>query len=162
MSLYSAAYQLSKSGVGPEDDLTAFKNISDDIVSTLRQRFLSDTIYTSLGSNALVTLDPHKYVASNSAFGLRVRPVRGMTAAWLLPTPGTIAEKGSQEIVGLVWRFDYPKSSLLNTKQTSFISSLATNPGIWHAMTDNMAKPWAGDKEDECRVIIWSFCVEIL
>jgi chitin synthase len=51
----------------PEGDLATFKNISDDIiVSTLRERFLSDTIYTSIGSNALVALNPHKYVASNS------------------------------------------------------------------------------------------------
>ncbi|KAG9095195.1 hypothetical protein FS749_010895 [Ceratobasidium sp. UAMH 11750] len=48
------------------DDLAAlFPSISDDIiVSCLRERFLSDTIYTAVGSHALVALNPHKYVNS--------------------------------------------------------------------------------------------------
>ncbi|KAF8314090.1 glycosyltransferase family 2 protein [Clavulina sp. PMI_390] len=52
---------------GAEDDLAALKNISDDIiVSTLRERFLSDNIYTALGSNALVALNPHKFIPANA------------------------------------------------------------------------------------------------
>lgn len=48
------------------DDLAAlYPSISDDIiVSCLRERFLSDTIYTAVGSHALVALNPHKYVNS--------------------------------------------------------------------------------------------------
>ncbi|QRW01554.1 Myosin head (motor domain) [Ceratobasidium sp. AG-Ba] len=48
------------------DDLAAlFPSISDDIiVSCLRERFLSDTIYSAVGSHALVALNPHKYVNS--------------------------------------------------------------------------------------------------
>lgn len=46
------------------DDISAlYPSISDDIiVSCLRERFLSDTIYTAVGSHALVALNPHKYV----------------------------------------------------------------------------------------------------
>lgn len=48
-------------------DLTTLSPLSDDaIVSTLRERFLSDQPYTSLGSNTLVAVNPHKYVACNS------------------------------------------------------------------------------------------------
>lgn len=47
--------------------MAALKNISDDIlVSTIRERFLSDNIYTGLGSNALVALNPHKFITSNA------------------------------------------------------------------------------------------------
>lgn len=65
------AAQGSRSGTmglhSQDDDLSALKNISDDIiVSTLRERFLSDTIYTAVGSNALVALNPHKFIASNA------------------------------------------------------------------------------------------------
>lgn len=49
------------------NDLTTLSTISDDIiVSCLRERFLSDNIYTNLGSSALVAVNPHKYVASNA------------------------------------------------------------------------------------------------
>ncbi|CAE6372477.1 unnamed protein product [Rhizoctonia solani] len=50
------------------DDLSAlYPSISDDIiVSCLRERFLSDTIYTALGSHALVALNPHKYVNASA------------------------------------------------------------------------------------------------
>ncbi|QRW11374.1 Myosin head (motor domain) [Ceratobasidium sp. AG-Ba] len=52
--------------LGGVDDLAAlFPSISDDIVvSCLRECFLSDAIYTAVGSHALVALNPHKYVNS--------------------------------------------------------------------------------------------------
>ncbi|KAI0049900.1 glycosyltransferase family 2 protein [Auriscalpium vulgare] len=49
------------------NDLTTLSPISDDtIVSCLRERFLSDTIYTNVGTSALVAVNPHKYVPSNA------------------------------------------------------------------------------------------------
>ncbi|KAK2462553.1 hypothetical protein APHAL10511_005523 [Amanita phalloides] len=39
---------------------------TDLIVACLRERFMSDAIYTRIGSCALVALNPHKYVSSNS------------------------------------------------------------------------------------------------
>ncbi|KAJ7050389.1 glycosyltransferase family 2 protein [Mycena amicta] len=49
------------------NDLAALPNPSDDaIVTCLRERFLSDTIYTSIGSSGLVALNPHKYVPSSA------------------------------------------------------------------------------------------------
>lgn len=57
----------SQAARGSEDDLAGLKNVSDDIiVSTLRERFLSDNVYTNIGSNALVALNPHKFIASNA------------------------------------------------------------------------------------------------
>ena len=48
-------------------DLATLPSVSDDIiVSCLRERFLSDTIYTNVGSSAIVAVNPHKYVPSNS------------------------------------------------------------------------------------------------
>jgi chitin synthase len=48
-------------------DLASLSSIPDDVIVTcLRERFMSDTIYTSIGSSALVTVNPHKYVASNA------------------------------------------------------------------------------------------------
>ncbi|KAF8643335.1 hypothetical protein AX16_009064 [Volvariella volvacea WC 439] len=48
-------------------DLVTLSPLSDDIiVACLRERFMSDNIYTSIGTNALVALNPHKYVASNA------------------------------------------------------------------------------------------------
>lgn len=48
-------------------DLTQLSSAQDDlIVSCLRERFLQDTIYTNLGSYALVAVNPHKYVGSNA------------------------------------------------------------------------------------------------
>ena len=42
-------------------------NINDDtIVAVLRERFMTDHIYTGLSSNAIVALNPHKYVQTNS------------------------------------------------------------------------------------------------
>ncbi|KAF7324025.1 Glycosyltransferase family 2 protein [Mycena kentingensis (nom. inval.)] len=47
-------------------------NPSDDaIVTCLGQRFLSDTIYTSIGSSGLVALNPHKYVPASGDAVLR-------------------------------------------------------------------------------------------
>ncbi|KAF7319245.1 Glycosyltransferase family 2 protein [Mycena chlorophos] len=49
------------------NDLAALPNPTDDaIVTCLRERFLADTIYTSIGSSSLVALNPHKYVPSTS------------------------------------------------------------------------------------------------
>ncbi|KAF7335174.1 Glycosyltransferase family 2 protein [Mycena sanguinolenta] len=49
------------------DDLASLQGVSDDtIVSCLRERFMSDTIYTAVGSSGLVALNPHKYVSSSS------------------------------------------------------------------------------------------------
>ena len=57
----------AQGGRGAEEDLAALPNISEDtIVSTLRERFLTDNIYTALGSNALVALNPHKFIGSNA------------------------------------------------------------------------------------------------
>ena len=48
-------------------DLSTLPSVSDDIiVSCLRERFLSDNIYTNIGSSAIVAVNPHKYVPSNS------------------------------------------------------------------------------------------------
>ena len=50
-----------------EDDLATIPGITDDkLVSALRERFLSDTIYTSIGPTVLVAVNPHKYVGSNA------------------------------------------------------------------------------------------------
>jgi chitin synthase len=48
-------------------DLTTLPDASDDIiVSCLRERFLTDNIYTAINSSALVAINPHKYVPSNA------------------------------------------------------------------------------------------------
>ncbi|KAI0315785.1 glycosyltransferase family 2 protein [Amylostereum chailletii] len=48
-------------------DLSQLSSISDDvIVSCLRERFLSDNIYTNIGTSSLVAVNPHKYVPSNA------------------------------------------------------------------------------------------------
>ena len=48
-------------------DLTTLPEVSDDIlVSCLRERFLTDNIYTAINSSALVAVNPHKYVPSNA------------------------------------------------------------------------------------------------
>ncbi|KAJ7036193.1 glycosyltransferase family 2 protein [Mycena alexandri] len=48
-------------------DLAALSPISDDvIVNCLRERFMTDSIYTRIGTGALVALNPHKYVTSSS------------------------------------------------------------------------------------------------
>ncbi|TFK68108.1 glycosyltransferase family 2 protein [Pluteus cervinus] len=49
------------------NDLASLSNPSDDlIVACLRERFMSDTIYTSIGTSGIVALNPHKYVSSNA------------------------------------------------------------------------------------------------
>lgn len=48
-------------------DLTTLPAPSDGlVVSCLRERFMSDIIYTTIGSSAVVAVNPHKYVASNA------------------------------------------------------------------------------------------------
>jgi chitin synthase len=48
-------------------DLTQLESISDDLlVAAIRERFMTDTIYTNIGSNVLVAINPHKYVPANS------------------------------------------------------------------------------------------------
>ncbi|KAG5651222.1 hypothetical protein H0H81_009434 [Sphagnurus paluster] len=53
-------------------NLSQVPHPSDDIIVTcLRERFMNDNIYTSIGSSSLVVLNPHKYVASNSDANLQ-------------------------------------------------------------------------------------------
>ncbi|KAA1474601.1 glycosyltransferase family 2 protein [Dentipellis sp. KUC8613] len=48
-------------------DLASLSPVSDDIiVSCLRERFMSDAIYTRIGTSALVAVNPHKYVPTNA------------------------------------------------------------------------------------------------
>ena len=48
-------------------DLTTLNTPSDDvIVNCLRERFMSDNIYTGVSTSALVVVNPHKYVSSNA------------------------------------------------------------------------------------------------
>jgi chitin synthase len=48
-------------------DLTELVTISDDIiVSCIRERFMSDIIYTNIGTSGLVAVNPHKYVPTNA------------------------------------------------------------------------------------------------
>lgn len=48
-------------------DLSKLSPVNDDvIVACLRERFMSDLIYTGAGSSGLVALNPHKYVSSNA------------------------------------------------------------------------------------------------
>ncbi|KAH7106969.1 glycosyltransferase family 2 protein [Auriculariales sp. MPI-PUGE-AT-0066] len=48
-------------------DLTVLPTISDEtMIAALRERFLTDNIYTAIGTFALVAVNPHKYVSSNS------------------------------------------------------------------------------------------------
>jgi chitin synthase len=43
------------------------QSLTDDtLVSCLRERFMTDHIYTALGTNSLVVVNPHKYVGVNS------------------------------------------------------------------------------------------------
>ena len=49
------------------DDLSTLSPVSEDIiVSCIRERFMADSIYTNIGTSALVAVNPHKYVPSNS------------------------------------------------------------------------------------------------
>ncbi|PPQ71372.1 hypothetical protein CVT26_006274 [Gymnopilus dilepis] len=48
-------------------DLSQLSPISDDIVvACIRERFMTDIIYTNVGTSAIVALNPHKYVSSNA------------------------------------------------------------------------------------------------
>ncbi|KZT19143.1 glycosyltransferase family 2 protein [Neolentinus lepideus HHB14362 ss-1] len=48
-------------------DLVTLISLSDNlIVSCLRERFMSDIIYTNIGSSAVIAVSPHKYVSSNA------------------------------------------------------------------------------------------------
>ncbi|TFK50010.1 glycosyltransferase family 2 protein [Heliocybe sulcata] len=48
-------------------DLATLSSASDTLIlSCLRERFMSDIIYTNVGGPAIVAVNPHKYVASNS------------------------------------------------------------------------------------------------
>lgn len=48
-------------------DLSRLPNVNEDvIVSCLRERFLTDHVYTSIGSSAITAVNPHKYVSSNA------------------------------------------------------------------------------------------------
>ena len=48
-------------------DLATLPSVSDDIiVACIRERFMTDTIYTNIGSSAIVAVNPHKYIPSNS------------------------------------------------------------------------------------------------
>jgi chitin synthase len=49
------------------NDLATLSPLSDDaIVSCIRERFLSDTIYTGISRSALVAINPHKFVSTNA------------------------------------------------------------------------------------------------
>jgi chitin synthase len=49
------------------NDLATLSPLSDDsIVSCLRERFLSDTIYTGISNSAIVAVNPYKYVPINA------------------------------------------------------------------------------------------------
>ncbi|KAJ7083140.1 P-loop containing nucleoside triphosphate hydrolase protein [Mycena belliarum] len=42
-------------------------NLSDNVIGAcLRERFMADNIYTSIGSSGLVALNPHKYISASS------------------------------------------------------------------------------------------------
>jgi len=49
------------------NDLTTLSPLSDDaIISCIRERSLSDTIYMGISRSALVNINPHKFMASNA------------------------------------------------------------------------------------------------
>lgn len=51
----------------PVTDLATLSPVSDDIiVSCLRERFMTDNVYTAIGSSALVAVNPHKYISTNA------------------------------------------------------------------------------------------------
>ena len=48
-------------------NLAQLPNVTDDLIAAcLRERFLKDSIYTHVGSSAIVAVNPHKYIASSS------------------------------------------------------------------------------------------------
>jgi chitin synthase len=59
----------SRGGQRPDNqsDLSKLSTISDEIIlSCHRERFLSDNVYTALGTSSIVTLNPYKYVNANA------------------------------------------------------------------------------------------------
>ncbi|KAF6741605.1 glycosyltransferase family 2 protein [Ephemerocybe angulata] len=71
MSLNSSSlhHHIPRDKLDSVTDLSSlpFQSLNDDtVVSVLRERFMTDNIYTALSSSALVALNPHKYVQSNS------------------------------------------------------------------------------------------------
>ncbi|KAF8121277.1 P-loop containing nucleoside triphosphate hydrolase protein [Boletus edulis] len=64
---HSSSFTVPSSSRLPTTHEASLSVISDDVIVTcLRERFMSDTIYTNIGSSALVAVNPHKYVASNA------------------------------------------------------------------------------------------------
>ncbi|KZS96924.1 glycosyltransferase family 2 protein [Sistotremastrum niveocremeum HHB9708] len=50
-----------------ETDLTKLPTISDDVIlSCIRDRFMTDQIYTAIGTSAVVSINPYKYVNSSA------------------------------------------------------------------------------------------------
>jgi chitin synthase len=48
-------------------DLSNLSPVSDDIVvSCIRERFMTDNVYTNVGTSVLVAVNPHKYVSTNA------------------------------------------------------------------------------------------------
>ncbi|KAL1757372.1 glycosyltransferase family 2 protein [Schizophyllum commune] len=67
MDRRSSAAMTSHQQLEAVTDLATLSPVSDDaIVACLRERFMNDSIYTNIGSSALVALNPHKYVPSNA------------------------------------------------------------------------------------------------
>jgi chitin synthase len=67
MNRHSSGATLAHQKLEALTDLANLTSISDDsIVSCLRERFMSDHVYTRIGSSALVAINPHKYVPTNA------------------------------------------------------------------------------------------------
>lgn len=67
MNRQSSAAMSAHQRLEAATDLSQLSSISDDIlVACLRERFMTDTIYTNIGTSSLVALNPHKYVSSNA------------------------------------------------------------------------------------------------
>lgn len=50
-----------------ETDLAKLPTISDDVIlSCIRDRFMTDQIYTAIGTSAIVSINPYKYVNSSA------------------------------------------------------------------------------------------------
>jgi len=67
MNRHSTGATLAHQRLEAVTDLASLPAISDDtIVSCLRERFMSDHIYTKIGSSALVAVNPHKFVPTTA------------------------------------------------------------------------------------------------
>jgi len=67
MNRHSTAAMNAHQRLEAATNLAGLSPISDDIiVACLRERFMTDHVYTNIGSSGVVALNPHKYVASNS------------------------------------------------------------------------------------------------